>query len=125
MNNQKHILVVEDDVYMNETLCDILTDSGYLVQNSEKATEAINMLSLNDSKYNLLILDYNLNGYNSLSGIDVFKAAKKINPEIKAIMISAYGNRLIKEQALTNGINLYLDKPFLISELTDAVNILI
>lgn len=125
MDNKKNILVVEDDIYMNEALCDILTDEGYSVQNSGKALEAINMIKLNDSNYNLLILDYNLNGHQNMTGIDVFKEAKKINPDVKAIMISAYGNRIIKEKALNNGINIYLDKPFLIKDLTEAVSRLI
>lgn len=110
---------------MNETLCDILKDKGYNVDNSDEALDAIDKIKLNDSNYKLLILDYNLKASQNLTGIDVYDEAKKMNPDVKAIMISAYGNRLIKEKALNNGINVYLDKPFLINDLISAVKNLV
>lgn len=125
MKNVQKILIVEDDKYMNETLCDILKDKGYNVDNSDEALDAIDKIKLNDSNYKLLILDYNLKASQNLTGIDVYDEAKKMNPDVKAIMISAYGNRLIKEKALNNGINVYLDKPFLINDLISAVKNLV
>ena len=41
---------------------------------------------------------------------------------MQGIMISAYGDKKIKEKAREKGIEIFLDKPFKINELTDAVN---
>jgi len=116
------ILVVEDDIYMNETLCDILKESGHKVDNTLEADEAMFKLCEQKNSYNLLVLDYNLGSQDELTGIDIYDAAKKENPDTKAIMISGHGNRLLREKALHEGINFYFDKPFLINEFMTAVN---
>ncbi|MDD5360572.1 MAG: response regulator [Ignavibacteria bacterium] len=117
------ILVVEDDLYMNETICDVLEAEGYKVECVLNASDAINKIKSNDKKYHLLILDYNLQYLNGISGLDIFTIAKEKDPDIKAIMISAYGrDKGIKERASSLGISAIIDKPFLITELIDTVD---
>jgi len=116
-------LVVEDDKYMNETLCEVLEAEGYNVDSSISAIDAINKLKHGDMKYDLLILDYNLQFLQGITGLDIFEIAKESDPDVKAIMISAYGrNRDIKEKAYSKGIKVFLDKPFMITDLVDAVD---
>ncbi|SRR5260221_7608767 len=124
MENNSHIsvLVVEDDKYMNETLCEILESEGYNVSAATSVIEAINKLKNSKKQYRLLILDYNLLNHNGVTGIDIYNAAKEINPDVKSIMMSAYGNKKIKEKAYERGINLFMDKPFRINELFDALH---
>lgn len=38
------ILIVEDDKYMNETLCEVLESEGYNVESATSALEAINKI---------------------------------------------------------------------------------
>jgi DNA-binding NtrC family response regulator len=117
------ILIIEDDKYMNETLCDVLRSEGYNVDSTVDAIDAINRIKRSPKKYHLLILDYNLKHLQSINGIDIYDIAKEIDPDVKAIMITAYGSdRSIKEKALARGINSFLDKPFLITDLVDAVD---
>ena len=114
------VLIVEDDRYMNETLCELLEEEGFKVDNSFAGSDAIKKV---EKPYNLLILDYNL--MSGKTGMDVYDIAKKNNPDVKAIMISAYGNNKIREKALDNGINVYLDKPFMIDDLINAAKSLV
>lgn len=117
------ILIIEDDKYMNETLCDVLKSEGYNVDATVSAVEAINKIKATPTKYHLLILDYNLKHLQSITGIDIYDIAKELNPGVKAIMITAYGSdRGIRDKALARGINTFLDKPFLITDLVDAVD---
>lgn len=116
-------LVVEDDKYMNETVCEVLESEGYNVDSSISAIDAINKLKHGDMSYDLLILDYNLQYLQGITGLDIFELAKESDPEVKAIMISAYGrNKEIKEKAYSKGIKVFLDKPFMITDLVDAVD---
>jgi DNA-binding NtrC family response regulator len=116
-------LVVEDDKYMNETLCEVLESEGYNVDSSISAIDAINKLKHGDMKYDLLILDYNLQFLQGITGLDIFEIAKESDPNVRAIMISAYGrNKEIKEKAYSKGIKVFLDKPFMITDLVDAVD---
>lgn len=106
---------------MNEILCEMLESEGYKVESATNADEAADKLS-KGKKYYLVVLDYNLQNYKGINGIDIYDLAKKSNPNAKAIMISAYGSRKIKENAIEKGINLFLDKPFIITDLLDAIH---
>lgn len=117
------ILIVEDDKYMNETLCEVLEAEGYNVESAGSALGAINKLKHSGEVYHILILDYNLQHMRGITGLDIFEIAKEVNPNVKAIMISAYGrDRNIRQQALSGGIETFLDKPFLITDLIDNVD---
>ncbi|MEO8512473.1 MAG: response regulator [Ignavibacteria bacterium] len=117
------ILVVENDKYMNETLCEVLESEGYNVESALNALDAINKIKHSGKKYHLLILDYNLQYLQGITGLDIYELAKQHDPEIKAIMISAYGrDKELKEKASSAGINTFIDKPFLITDLVDSVD---
>ena len=116
------ILIVEDDKYMNETLKEVLEDEGYNVESSLTVPEAITKIKHSQKKFHLLLLDYNLQFLSGVTGLDIYQIAKETNPAVQAIMISAYGDKKIKEKAREKGITTFLDKPFKINELTDAVN---
>ena len=117
------ILVIEDDKYMNETLCEVLESEGYNVESALNALDAINKIKHSEKKYHLLILDYNLQFLQGITGLDVFQIAKDVNPRVKAIMISAYGrDKELKDKASKMGISQFIDKPFLITDLVDTVD---
>lgn len=117
------ILVIEDDKYMNETLCEVLESEGYNVESALNALDAINKIKHSEKKYHLLILDYNLQFLQGITGLDVFQIAREVNPKVKAIMISAYGrDKELKERASKLGISQFIDKPFLITDLVDTVD---
>jgi CheY-like chemotaxis protein len=114
------ILVIEDDKYMNETIREVLENEGYKVESSLSVIDAINKLVHFNKKYQLMIVDYNLQHLQDISGIDIFELAKKMNPDIQAIMVSAYNSRTIKDRAFSHGISFFLEKPFLIKDLIKA-----
>jgi CheY-like chemotaxis protein len=115
------VLIIEDDKYMNETIREVLENEGYAVESSLSAIDAINKLVHFNKKYQLLILDYNLQHLQDISGIDIFELAKKINPDIQAIMISAYNNKKIKDRAVPVGIS-FSWKSLLIKDLIKATD---
>ncbi len=117
------ILVIEDDKYMNETLCEVLESEGYNVDSANNALDAINKIKHTNNKYHILVLDYNLQYINGINGLDIFEIAKKIDPEVKAVLISAYGrDKNLKEKAYSIGISSFIDKPFLITDLVDTID---
>jgi DNA-binding NtrC family response regulator len=117
------ILIIEDDKYMNETLCDVLRSEGYNVDSAINARDAINKIKHSNKQYHLVVLDYNLQHLQGITGIDVYEIAKEENHDIRAIMITAYGSdKSIKEKALSKGINAFIEKPFMITDLVDTVD---
>jgi len=110
------VLVVDDDLDMCQIILDILKEEGYSVNSSNTGEDAL--IKIKKDHYDLMVLDYKLNG---ISGLVVLEKALQIMPSLKIIMISAFGNKSIKARARELGACDFLDKPFDIKRLIQAV----
>lgn len=119
--NKVYVLLVEDDKYMNLTLSGFLREEGYDIVSAINAHEALDKIHENNKLYSLVILDYNLGNLTGMTGLDVLKELRAVNPNIKSILITAYSDNKIKEEAKNAGINVFINKPFMLDELLDAV----
>lgn len=121
-NLQFLILVIEDDKYMNETLSEVLKSEGYGVDSALTVSEGLSFINDTGKKYQLLILDYNFHRLDGVTGIDFFNIAKEKVPKVNGIMISAYGSNKTKVKARDSGIRYFFDKPFMITDLIEAID---
>ena len=107
----KKIFLLEDDFSLNETIKEMLEESGFIVDtfyNGQKAFD--NILA----DYTLYILDINVPNIN---GISILEKLKTINPNAKVLIISANINIDQIIEAYNKGCDDYLKKPFDIQEL--------
>jgi len=114
--NMAKILVVDDDLDMCQIVSDILKEEGYSVNSSNTGEDAL--MKIKKNHYDLIVLDYKLNG---ISGLVVLEKALQMMPSLKIIMISAFGDKLIKARARKLGIGDFLDKPFDLKRFIRAV----
>jgi len=112
----KQILVVDDEAIVRESIRDWLKDAGYQVSVAESGEEALKMIQ--KQNFGVMILDLRLPGIN---GIDVLKKAKKIKPDIKSIVITAYPTMLTQEEATKLGAIDYLVKPIFPDKLEELI----
>lgn len=117
-----YVLLVEDDKYMNLTLSGFLEEEGYDIVSAVSANEAIEKIQDNNKLYSLVILDYNLGNLSGLTGLDILKKMKSVNPDVKSILITAYSDKKIKDLAKEAGIDVFINKPFLLDDILDAVS---
>jgi len=110
------VLVVDDDLDMCQIILDILKEEGYSVNSSNTGEDAL--IKIKKDHYDLMVLDYKLNG---ISGLVVLEKALQIMPSLKIIMISAFGNKSIKARARELGACDFLDNLFDIKRLIQAV----
>jgi len=110
------ILVVDDDLDMCQIISDILKEEGYSVNSSNTGEDAL--MKIKKNHYDLLVLDYRLNG---ISGLVVLEKALQMMPSLKIIMISAFGSDSTKTKARELGAVDFIDKPFDIKILTQSV----
>ena len=99
----KHVLVIDDDVYIGNMLEELLTREGYRVTRTYSGTEAL--LLLEGARPDLVLLDLMLPG---LSG-------EKLLPHIKdvpVIVVSAKVDTESKISLLMEGAVDYVTKPF-------------
>ena len=118
MNTTKksHVLIVDDDVGMTETMPDILEDIGYRVSVARSGYEAIEMVRKED--YNVVLMDIKMPGIN---GVEAFKKIKKLKPATKVIMMTAYSVDALIKEALDEGAYDVIHKPLDIERVMDSI----
>jgi two-component system, NtrC family, response regulator PilR len=112
-----HILVVDDERSMRELLMIVLRREGHRVYLAENGAAAVGVLEKN--AVDVLISDIKMPG---MSGVEVLREAKRIDPDIVGIMITAYASTDTAVEALRLGAYDYLTKPFDVEELKAKVN---
>ena len=110
----KHILVIDDDTYINDMLEKALVSEGYEVTKAYSGTEAL--LLLENMRPDLILMDLMLPG---LTGEELLP---KIN-DIPVIVVSAKIDTKNKVDLLLNGAVDYITKPFELSELMARITV--
>ncbi|MBM4332570.1 MAG: sigma-54-dependent Fis family transcriptional regulator [Deltaproteobacteria bacterium] len=100
------ILVVDDEPNSLFGICQVLTDEGYKVIPTDNGKEALEKLKADS--VNLIITDEKMSG---LSGMELLTEAKKMDPQIPVIMITAYGSVSLAVEALKRGAFYFFEKP--------------
>jgi two-component system response regulator PilR (NtrC family) len=106
------ILIVDDEPSMREMLRIVLRRDGYDVQLADSGRDAIEQLR--QSNFDLLLSDIKMP---DISGVDVLRAAKEINRDLVAFMMTAYASTSTAVDAMRLGAVDYFTKPFSVDEL--------
>ena len=111
------ILVVDDEPKVRRLLTDHLTAEGHRVATCETFEEAAG--ALERDAVELLITDVRLPGR---SGLDLLRHARRLQPELPCVVITAYGSVSDAVRAVKLGAADYLEKPFALDALTVVVS---
>lgn len=114
MSNER-ILVVEDDVDINDLLCDLLKKNGYEVTAAYSGTEA--KMCIKNENYQIVLLDLMLPGIKGESLIEEIRK-EKVMP---IIVISAKTSLDDKVNVLRLGADDFVGKPFNVDEVLARV----
>lgn len=120
-----HILVVDDEQNMRNSLAFILETANYQVTTAAEgrgALEEIMAARENGEPVNLLITDIRLPG---LTGLQLIDELNYLKIKIPVLVITAYGNRSLSLELIRIGCADYLDKPFDYRELVKRVDSLL
>ncbi len=110
---QKGIIhIIDDEPIIHEVLGELLTSEGYEVEISSSGEEALEKHP--SQTYDLILLDLLMPG---MSGIEVFKKIKKIDPFAVIIIITAYASVESAISTMKMGAFDYIQKPFKHDEL--------
>ncbi len=113
---KSRLLVVDDDEGMRENLAELFESLGYSVQTAENTSAALALLESGD--VDLLLTDYKMPG---LTGVDLIEAARKLQPGLRAILMTAFGDSFTEKESARRGAVGYLNKPFEADEIVDFV----
>lgn len=101
------ILVVDDEPIVRESLGEWLQDAGYEVFMAGDGQEALGVIQR--EKPGIMIADLVMPG---MDGIELMKAARKRQPGIEVIIITAYASIPTAIAAMKEGAYDYIEKPF-------------
>ncbi len=111
------ILIVEDEPYQREMLRDFLLEEGHRITEAEDGEKALRLLGA--GSFDLVLLDFRMPGMN---GLEVLREIKRLNPEIDAVIITAYGTIETAVAAMKAGARDYITKPVDLDELSILID---
>jgi two-component system OmpR family response regulator len=118
--SRQHILLVEDDAELARTVASELQNRGYATAISADGIGAI--AAVEDTPFDLLIVDRLLPGLDGISLIEQIRAA---NIQVPVLVLSALGAVDDRVRGLKAGGDDYLTKPFALNELLARVEALL
>ncbi|MDQ3421703.1 MAG: response regulator, partial [Acidobacteriota bacterium] len=108
------VLVVDDEPSMRQMLSFALRREGYDVTTADDGRTALE--ALRDGRFDLVVTDVRMP---EVSGVDLLREAKRLDPALSIIMMTAYGSKETVLEALRLGATDYVEKtPNLRDELT-------
>jgi DNA-binding NtrC family response regulator len=102
-----HIMVVDDEEVMRESLAAWLREDGYTVDTSVSGREAIDEAAKKD--YAIYFVDLKMPG--GMDGIDTLLEIRKLRPEASVIIVTAYATVDTAITAMKEGAQEYIVKP--------------
>ncbi len=115
----KSLLIVDDQRGIRLLLDEVFRREGFKTRLAANGMEALQ--AVEGEVPDCILLDMKMPG---IDGLEVLKRLKAGWPDIPVIMMTAYGEIELTEDALKTGAIKYFTKPFDIYEVRDAVSAL-
>lgn len=111
------ILLVDDQKSLRRSLSLMLQGAGFETEEAESGEEALSHLG--KQTVDLVITDLRMEG---MSGVDLLREIKRINPSLPIILITAYGSIDSAVDAMRLGAFDYLTKPFREQDILEKIH---
>ncbi|MCL5024839.1 MAG: response regulator [Nitrospirae bacterium] len=115
----KRILVVDDEPSILLSLSHLLSGDHAVVITCGRIEEAEE--ALDRYRFDLVIADIRLSGVYGIEGLELLSFVKRISPETKVIIMTAYGSDEMKDAAYKRGAYHYYVKPIDVNDLAGKV----
>jgi DNA-binding NtrC family response regulator len=111
-----HILVVDDELIIRDTLAEYLTGEGFAVETCADGEEALARAA--EQCFDVALCDVQLPG---IDGIELLERLLKISPRTFVLLITAYATVENAVEAFQRGAHDYLMKPILLDEVLSKI----
>ena len=118
----KRVLIIDDEPEIRRNLTVGLAQEGFTCTACPDGISAIHELHNSREKgegYSYLVTDIFMP---DIDGLKILKVIKTEFPELPVLVITGFGNELLEQTALAEHNTGFLDKPFEISELVEALD---
>lgn len=117
-----HILFMDDEEMIRDSMVEILRDLGYLVtpvRDGREAVEALRKAAEESRSFDVAIMDLTVPG--GMGGAEAVRELKAIDPRIKAVVSSGYGMAPAMARHVEHGFDAVLPKPYTMAELHQVI----
>lgn len=117
MTKQVTILYVDDEEVLRILVSDQLANRGFNVETADDGDTALEILE--KKQFDMILLDIRMPRMN---GIEVLKMIRKRKIASRVIVLTAVSDLAVAIEAVKNGANDYLTKPYELNTLVDSIN---
>jgi FixJ family two-component response regulator len=118
--SNRSVLIVDDEKNIRLTLAMALEKLNIPVETAANGAEALQKLA--DKSYALMLLDLRMPG---LDGMEVLRRLPEVRPEVKVVIITAWGSVEAAVEAMKLGAVDFLQKPFDAADVRELVSSLL
>ncbi|MCL5882840.1 MAG: response regulator, partial [Actinobacteria bacterium] len=111
------VLIAEDEDITRKHLLGALREEKYDVEGTDNGLDALGMIE--SDSFDVLITDIKMP---RMDGLELLAKVKSVSPETEVIVITGFGSISSAVDAMKNGADDYLPKPFDLDELVLKVN---
>jgi len=101
------LLIVDDERGIVVALKALFSKEGYEVETAQSGEEALEKVKA--GLFHVVITDLSMKG---MSGLELLRQVRELDPQCAVLMITAYGNQRIAVEVMKAGAEDYLPKPF-------------
>jgi DNA-binding response OmpR family regulator len=114
---EKSILIVDDEKNIRLTLSQALETLDVQTDTAADGGEAL--IKLKEKEFALILLDLKMPG---MDGMEVLRRVREIRPDIRIIILTAYGTVELAVEAMKLGAADFIQKPFAPVEIRELVS---
>jgi PAS domain S-box-containing protein len=112
------IRVVDDEEMVRALASEMLSSLGHAVTTCADGEQAVTAFKASDGAFDLVVLDLVMP---RMGGREAFAALRRINPQVKVILVSGYSIQGEAQGILDEGAIAFLQKPFSLAALAQQV----
>lgn len=113
---KRSILIVDDEVHVREGLAELLEQEGFHVETAMNGKAALAIVV--NKKFDLMISDIKMP---EMDGMQLLESMQASNPQLRVIMVTAFGDVQTYLNAMQLGAHEYINKPIKLPELKRVI----